>query len=92
VMLFDLEADPYEQHDLAGSRPSVADRALRHLAEWTRECALKSGTDRDPLLTSLKEGPLHASGKLDEYVTRLRATGRAEHVAMLRSRTPKEGK
>lgn len=86
IMLFDLDNDPHEQHDLSDSRPEVVNRALRLLSEWTREMMLTSKTNVDPLLTSLREGPLHARGMLERYAERLRATGRAHHVRTLLDR------
>ena len=91
VMLFDLEADPHEQHDLAPSRPQVLDRAMALLADWQAQMALTSPTDVDPLMTVLREGgPFHCRGALPAYLARLRATGRAHHAARLAARHPAE--
>jgi choline-sulfatase len=43
VMLFDLEADPHEERDLAAERPDVVDRAMSLLAGWQHEMMLTSG-------------------------------------------------
>lgn len=88
IMLFNLTRDPHEQHNLRDARPALVDRALRYLAEWQREVMLTSTTDVDPLMTSLREGPLHARGMLARYAERLRATGRADHVAALQANQP----
>ncbi len=37
--LFDLAADPQEQHDLRGRRPDVVQRLKEKLADWEREVA-----------------------------------------------------
>lgn len=36
-LLFDIEADPYEQDDLAGRHPAVLQRMQRLLSEWRRK-------------------------------------------------------
>ena len=90
VMLFDLNEDPHEQHDLSEERPAVVDRAMRHLTEWQREAMLNSTTDVDPMMTSLREGPLHARDMLDRYAERLRATGRAQQAQRMIARQPDE--
>jgi arylsulfatase A-like enzyme len=91
VMLWDLEADPHEQHDLAGERPDLVERGLRLLADWYGEMALTSRHDVDPMLTVLREGgPLHTRGMLRNYLARLRATGRAAHAERLEQRHPRE--
>lgn len=86
VMLFNLTDDPYQQHDLRAGHSDMVDRAMGHLADWTRRMALSGSTDIDPLVTSLREGPLHARGKLDAYAERLRATGRADQAQALLTR------
>ena len=37
TLLFDLEADPGEQEDLAAREPDTVARMLRNLADWQRE-------------------------------------------------------
>lgn len=89
VMLFDLEADPHEQHDLAAERPDLVRRAMALLADWQDEMMRTSATDIDPLMTVLREGgPLHTRGELPAYLERLRATGRAQHADRLAARHP----
>lgn len=86
VMLFNLTDDPHEQHDLRTERPDLVDRAMRHLATWEHAMMITSTTDVDPLVTALREGPLHARGQLRRYAERLRATGRADQVQALLAR------
>jgi len=77
VMLFDIEADPHEQQDLADKEPAIVDHALRLLEEWHVEAMRRSSTGIDPMWTVLREGgPWHTRGHLRDYLTRLRDTGR----------------
>lgn len=90
VMLFDLSDDPYEMRDLSESRPDAVGRAAAYLADWHAEMMRTSTTDRDPMMTSLREGPLHARGMARRYAERLRATGRARHAEALLEAHPEE--
>ncbi len=91
VMLFDLENDPHEQHDLATERPDLVDRAMGMLAEWYHEMAVRSRHNVDPMMTVLREGgPFHTRGRLPAYLEHLRATGRAHHAERLAARHPDE--
>jgi choline-sulfatase len=84
LMLFDLRNDPHEQHDLAGARPDLTQRAMALLADWEHEMMLSSRRDVDPLMTVLREGgPFHTRGMLAPYVRRLRETGRSLHAERL---------
>jgi arylsulfatase A-like enzyme len=91
VMLFDLERDPHEQHDLAPVRPGVVDAAMRLLENWHLEMASTSRCGIDPLLTVMHEGgAFHTRGKLRAYVDRLRSTGRSHHADHLLAVHPGE--
>jgi arylsulfatase A-like enzyme len=91
LMLFDLSADPHEQHDRAGAQPDITNRAMALLADWEHAMMLRSGTNVDPLMTVLREGgPFHTRGELPAYLERLRATGRAAHAERLSARHPDE--
>lgn len=91
IMLFDLAADPHEQHDLAADRPELVSRALGLLAEWYHEMMVTSPHESDPLMTVLRDGgPYHTRGELRAYLARLRATGRAAHAERLAARHPEE--
>ena len=80
-MLFDLQADPYEQHDLVGSRDDLARTARALLQRWTEAAMPAAAYGRDPLLHVLEEGgPFHTRGQFEKYAQRLRATDRA-HLA-----------
>ena len=60
VMLFDLTDDPHEEHDLAEKRPDLVAKAGKMLSEWTTKMMRTSTTNVDPMMTALREGPLHA--------------------------------
>jgi choline-sulfatase len=91
VMLFDLAADPHEQHNLAQERPDVVNRAMGLLADWYHDMAVTSQHDVDPMMTVLREGgAYHTRGELPAYLERLRATGRAHHAEFLAARHPDE--
>ncbi len=91
LMLFDLDADPHEQHDLSTERPEVLHKAMALLADWQHERVLRSTHDVDPMRTVLREGgPFHTRGELPAYVQRLRETGRGHHADLLAARHPDE--
>ena len=92
IMLWDLEADPHEQHNLATERPDLVERGLSLLAQWYDEMASTSAHDVDPMMTVLREGgPFHAhKNVLPNYLKRLRATGRAHHAERLERFHPQE--
>jgi arylsulfatase A-like enzyme len=93
VMLFDLEADPHEERNIADRQPEIANRGLRHLAEWYERMAATSPHDTDPMLTVLREGgPFHTRGELPAYLERLRMTGRGRHAETLAARHPEEAR
>ena len=78
-MLFDLEADPQEQVNLAPTRRDLVNRGLEILREW-KDRIFKDGCDpHDPLETVMAEGgPFHVRDHGSEYLKRLRETGRGE--------------
>ncbi|CAB4808543.1 MAG: sulfatase-like hydrolase/transferase [Actinobacteria bacterium] len=85
-MLFDVAADPHEQTNLMSSHaPIAAAAAARNiLDQWTTEQMQRSFAPRDPMQTILDEGgPFHIRGHLPEYLTRLRATDRAEWASKI---------
>ncbi|MDP2292287.1 MAG: sulfatase-like hydrolase/transferase [Actinomycetota bacterium] len=84
-MLFDLAADPHEQHDLAPHEPALLARTNALLDEWLAAQLPHARDDVDPLAVVMAEGgPYHVRGHLPAYLDRLRATGRsqwADHFA-----------
>jgi choline-sulfatase len=87
VMLFDIEADPHEQHDLARERPEITGRGLALLAQWYAGAVRAAARGRDPLINVLREGgPYHTRGELPAYLQRLRATHREDQAQRLAAR------
>jgi arylsulfatase A-like enzyme len=90
-MLFDVVADPHEQHDLASDRPDdlAAGRGL--LEWWTAEQLERSLSPVDPMQIVLDEGgPYHTRRHLPPYLDRLRETGRSAWADALVQRHPDE--
>lgn len=86
VMLFDLDADPHQQHDLAPARPDLVDLAQTYLQSWQAEMDAKS-PHGDPMQTVLSEGgPFHGREGAMNYVQRLRETGRDNWADILSAR------
>ncbi|WFB36762.1 sulfatase [Kiritimatiellota bacterium B12222] len=78
-MVFDLDADPHEQHNLAESRPELLEKGKSILTEWKANCLETARIKEDPKDTVIAEGgPLHAREHIPEYIERLHATGRGE--------------
>ena len=79
VMLFDLDADPYEQWNVADDNPAVVERALDLLRVWGAAAMERSAHGIDPLWALLKDGgPWHSRVDVDWYLQRLRTTGRQQ--------------
>ena len=90
-MLFDIEADPYEQFNLAKERKDICKEAVYYLTDWHDHMMMTMAYDVDPLWTVMKEGgPYHAKGHLPTYLERLKQTGREYGVAELMKRHPSE--
>jgi choline-sulfatase len=88
-MLFDIAADPHEQHDLVEEQPAIVEDARSRLTVWIDEQLERSFAAEDPIQTILREGgPFHTRGHLDAYVERLRETGRAHWIDRVRERHP----
>ena len=92
-MLFDLDADPHEQHDRAAERRDLCRQGLEYLTEWHAGMmqTMPEGYSEDPLRTVMAEGgPTHARGMLARYCQRLAATGRGDAITELKRRHPGE--
>ena len=97
-MLFDVDANPLEQNDLARQHPAVVRDGAYRLMNWhdtqMQRMALHCSDSVDPLWTVIREGgPSHAlmepgRSPLPAYLTRLEETGRAEGARQLRRRYP----
>jgi len=91
-MLFDLVADPHEQHDLAKQHPEIVARAMELLDDWHGDMLSTAIQSVDPLSTVMREGgPFHTRGELAGYCARLRATDRAAAADALERRHGKAG-
>ncbi len=78
-MLFNVEDDPHELHDLAEERPEVVNEGLATLERWYADMMATSTSTTDPLWTVMSQGgPFHTRNAVEQYVERLRASGRAE--------------
>jgi hypothetical protein len=79
-MVFDLEADPHEQHNLAAERPDLVDKGKAILHDWRVKMRGSARHTVDPLDTVMAEGgPFHIQeARSGAYLERLRSTGRAE--------------
>jgi choline-sulfatase len=90
-MLFDLEADPHEQDDLAPSQQQRVAAARTILEDWTAEQLERSYSPVDPMDIVREEGgPYHTRRHLPEYLDRLRDTGRAKWADVLLERHAQE--
>lgn len=86
-MLFNVKADPHEQHDVKDQHPELCAQGAKLILDWHDEQMLKSDSQIDPLWTVMREGgPYHTLGHLDAYIQRLEETGRAEGARKLREK------
>ncbi|MCD6416952.1 MAG: sulfatase-like hydrolase/transferase [Planctomycetes bacterium] len=87
VMVFNVEEDPHELHDLADERPQIANEGLAILDRWHADMMNSSTSQVDPLWNVMKEGgPYHTRDAARRYAERLRATGRDEHARWIEER------
>jgi len=86
-MLFNIANDPYEQRNLAYTRPETVDRGAKLLLDWFDNMMDISGYTEDPMRVVLNEGgPFHSRGYYDAYCERLIKTGRAKGAETLKKR------
>jgi choline-sulfatase len=79
VMLFDVDADPHEQRDVAVRHPEVVGEALRRLEAWRESCLARTQGGVDPFTTVLAEGGAwYPRGRRAAYLQRLNETGRRQ--------------
>jgi len=91
-MLFDVERDPHQQHDIAHRHPELCDLGAKAILDWVDNMMKHSAYDTDPLWTVMREGgPEHCRGQLKGYIERLRGTARAERIPELLAMYPGEG-
>ncbi len=90
-MLFNIEEDPHEQHNVAELHPELCREAVSILNQWHDDMMKTMPHDTDPLWAVMREGgPFHAKGNLREYCKRLEATGRGHAIEELKRRHPRE--
>jgi len=90
-MLFDLNRDPHERHDLASEQPDLVVQGQSLLEDWHTDMARTSRGNTDPMMTVLRQGgAYHTRGRLPKYLERLRATGRGHHADRLIELHPDE--
>lgn len=90
-MLFDIQTDPHEEHDVAAQHPAVRADAARRLEGWHTAMMQSQPGVEDPLQTVLREGgPAHTRGQLRRYCDRLAATDRGWAIPELKRRHPGE--
>ena len=76
-MLFNVKDDPHEQYDVKAEHPELCAKGAKIILDWQEEQMKKSSSAIDPMWTVMREGgPYHTWGHLEEYVQRLRETGR----------------
>ncbi|MHC4562268.1 MAG: sulfatase [Planctomycetota bacterium] len=84
VMLFDIDADPHLQHNVADGNADIVARMQAMLDEWHADMMESADRGPDPMEHVLAEGgPYHTRTSLEMYATRLRETGRAHHADFL---------
>lgn len=90
-MLFDVENDPHQLHNLAQERPDLCEKGAKMILDWTDEMMKKSTSDIDPMWTVVREGgPEHCRGKLNEYIERIAGTPREYGIPLLQKQYPNE--
>jgi arylsulfatase A-like enzyme len=89
IMLFDLEKDPHEQHDLASDQPILVNEGMKYLTDWQSHMMRSATHARDPLWHVLMEGgPLHTRDNVSTYIRRLIRTGREDQAKILLLKHP----
>jgi arylsulfatase A-like enzyme len=74
-MLFNLTNDPHTINDLATEEDALVEHAEGLLERWGTEMSASSSRE-DPLLDALEDGPSYLKKDMNEYLERLRNTGR----------------
>ena len=88
-MLFDVNEDPHQTKNLAGSSLIPLQKGRDTLANWHAEMMNSPARGRDPHDNVMKEGgPYHVRGKLESYINRLKETERSSLAERLAERHP----
>ncbi len=78
-MLYNVKEDPHELHNLAAERPELVNKGLAMLEQWVADMMATSTSTVDPLWTVMSQGgPYHTRYAVQDYVKRLKDTGRDE--------------
>jgi len=78
VMLFNLEDDPVEAHNLAEQRPEIVAQCDRILAEWWQQMQQPRDAAPDPMVTMIQEGgPWYVRTRWNSFLAGLREDGQA---------------
>ena len=85
-MLFNIDADPHEQQNVADQHPDVVREAAYRLLNWHDQMMLSMPYPYtvDPMWTVMREGgPYHCREIGPRYIEHLRKTGRGHHADFL---------
>lgn len=86
-MLFNLNDDPYEEHDLKESHPKLCAKGAKLILDWQDQQMHKDPSNKDPMWTVMSEGgPFHTRTDLKAYIERLEETGRSDGAKALREK------
>ena len=78
-MLYNVRQDPHELRNLASERPELVEKGLATLEQWQADMMATSTSTVDPLWTVMSQGgPYHTRYAVQDYIRRLRETGRRE--------------
>lgn len=87
-MLFDLKEDPHELNDVSAEHADVVKQGAEYLAKWISDMKATNPNgygDEDPMDIVLQQHPEHAMPvHLQNYLSRLEETGRADGAEILR--------
>lgn len=87
IMLFDYEKDFHMTENLAEKKKGVVSQGLQYLNEWHKEMMTTSSSKIDPMQTVIEEGgPFHTRNELENYIKRLRKSGREELIPLILKR------
>ena len=83
-MLYNLAEDPHEVHNLASERHELVHKGLAMLEQWQADMMATSTSTVDPLWTVMSQGgPYHTRYAVQDYIKRLKDTGRTEAAEWL---------
>jgi arylsulfatase A-like enzyme len=78
ILLFNVEEDPHEQHDLGEKRQDLVNEGLARLDAWHTDMMRDADSAEDPLWRVMREGgPFHIRGCLERFCAHLRETDQA---------------